>query len=107
MQALHTETRFREEFGAFPHEVTRLFNSVDPRTILEHGVFHRQPGKAWGEGRLTMVGDAAHVLPPNLGQGTSMALEDAYQLGAAVRRHGLSEAAFRDYEVRGRARCVT
>ena len=33
------------------------------------------------EGRVALLGDSAHAMQPNLGQGGCMAIEDAYQLG--------------------------
>lgn len=36
----------------------------------------------WGKGRVLLLGDAAHGMTPNLGQGAAMAIEDA--LGLAV-----------------------
>lgn len=61
----------------------------------------------WGAGPLTLVGDAAHVMPPSLGQGVNQALEDAHALGAALRGAGPGDAvaALRGYEAR-RARQV-
>jgi 2-polyprenyl-6-methoxyphenol hydroxylase-like FAD-dependent oxidoreductase len=38
----------------------------------------------WGEGRLGVIGDAAHAMSPQLGQGANMALLDAHGLGRAV-----------------------
>lgn len=34
----------------------------------------------WGHGRVVLVGDAAHAIPPSSGQGASLALEDAVVL---------------------------
>ena len=33
------------------------------------------------EGRVALLGDSAHAMQPNLGQGGCMAIEDGYQLG--------------------------
>lgn len=38
----------------------------------------------FGEGRLGVIGDAAHAMSPQLGQGANMALLDAWALGQAV-----------------------
>lgn len=39
----------------------------------------------FGEGRIGIIGDAAHAMSPQLGQGANMALLDAWALGQAVR----------------------
>ena len=42
------------------------------------------PSQVWGRGRVTLVGDAAHMSTPFLAQGTSQAFEDALALGRAI-----------------------
>ena len=36
---------------------------------------------SWCQGRVALLGDSAHAMQPNLGQGGCMAIEDAFQLG--------------------------
>ena len=45
--------------------------------------------KPWGNGLVTLLGDAAHPCTPNLGQGDCLALEDALVLAKSFgeRRH--------------------
>lgn len=45
---------------------------------LSHPLAQRQIH--WGQGRIIAIGDAAHALTPNMGQGAVLAMEDAYQL---------------------------
>ena len=48
-----------------------LIDATDESTILEHNMYVRHPGTLsqghWGEGRVTLVGDAAHPLRPASG----------------------------------------
>ncbi len=57
-----------------------------------------------GSGPVTLVGDAAHPMRP-VGQGTSMAMEDAAELACCVKSFGLTEEALRKYEERRIPRC--
>jgi salicylate hydroxylase len=57
----------------------------------------RPPAARWGEGTVTLVGDAAHPALPFLAQGAAMALEDAAVLGGLVGVDPLAES-FRAYE---------
>ncbi|KAF5843736.1 hypothetical protein DUNSADRAFT_8252 [Dunaliella salina] len=81
------KARFLEVFAAeFPSFPISLLSSIDPTTMVEHGTFYRSPEKPWGHGCCTLLGDAAHVMPPNFGQGTSMAFEGAYTLATHLGR---------------------
>lgn len=46
----------------------------------------------FGEGRIGVIGDAAHAMSPQLGQGANMALLDAWALGQAVQNSRKNEA---------------
>jgi len=52
----------------------------------------------WGEGPVSLIGDAAHPVLPYLAQGAVMALEDAVVLGHCVTIETTLEAGFRAYE---------
>jgi len=54
---------------------------------------------------MLVIGDAAHAASPASGQGASMAIEDAVQLGRCVRDHPDPLDAFTAYE-RLRRACV-
>ncbi|KAK7317281.1 hypothetical protein RJT34_01370 [Clitoria ternatea] len=68
-------------------------------------IYDRDMINSWGIGRVTLLGDAAHPMQPNLGQGGCMAIEDCYQLILEldmVAKHGSNESevisALRRYE---------
>jgi salicylate hydroxylase len=78
-------------------EVRRNFVHVHPRArqIIEHGedwklwvLCDREPIQDWVDGRVTLLGDAAHPMLQYFAQGACMALEDGVCLAQMVERHG-------------------
>ncbi|XP_021808858.1 zeaxanthin epoxidase, chloroplastic-like [Prunus avium] len=69
-----------EIFGKWCDEVVALIEETPESMILQRDIYDRDMIYAWGIGRVALLGDAAHPLQPNLGQGGCMAIEDCYQL---------------------------
>jgi 2-polyprenyl-6-methoxyphenol hydroxylase-like FAD-dependent oxidoreductase len=61
-------------------------------------ILWRKPLREWGRGNVTLLGDAAHPMTPDLGQGAAQALEDAVVLAARVRDAADVASALRAYE---------
>jgi 2-polyprenyl-6-methoxyphenol hydroxylase-like FAD-dependent oxidoreductase len=70
------------------------------------GIYYLPPLAGWSSGRITLVGDAAHAITPDVSQGASLALEDGFVLAAALRETRDTGAALRRYEDRRRKRAV-
>ena len=45
---------------------------------------HTNQALTWHAGRVVLIGDAAHSMPPHLGQGAAQAMEDAYVLAETL-----------------------
>jgi 2-polyprenyl-6-methoxyphenol hydroxylase-like FAD-dependent oxidoreductase len=58
----------------------------------------RNPIKVWGDGPVTLIGDAAHGVLPYLAQGAAMSLEDACVLSRELKSAPDPTSAFRAYE---------
>jgi 2-polyprenyl-6-methoxyphenol hydroxylase-like FAD-dependent oxidoreductase len=71
----------RSRFSSYGHPVPAILEAIARQPIYRSEVFDRNPlGQTWGTGRVTLIGDAAHPVLPNLGQGGCMAIEDAFEL---------------------------
>ncbi len=58
--------------------------ATEESRILRNDIYDRDPLERWGSGRVTLVGDDAHPMTPNLGQGACQAIEDAVVLARCL-----------------------
>ncbi len=86
-------------FSRWHRPVADLVEATQEGAILRTDIYDREPlGERWGEGRVTLLGDAAHPMTPNLGQGACQAIEDAVVLARCLgERHATAES-LRRYE---------
>jgi 2-polyprenyl-6-methoxyphenol hydroxylase-like FAD-dependent oxidoreductase len=80
---------------------------MEEAAIHQTDIYDRLPVERWGEGRVSLVGDAAHPMTFNMGQGACQGLEDVAVLMRAVANHGEVPAAFRTYEDERKKRVAT
>jgi 2-polyprenyl-6-methoxyphenol hydroxylase-like FAD-dependent oxidoreductase len=79
--------------------ILALLGSIDE--LIQNAVI-RVDCETWRDGRLVLVGDAAHAMAPNLGQGANSALVDAAVLVDELRRSDSVQAGLAAYENRRR-----
>ncbi|MFI0986876.1 FAD-dependent monooxygenase [Streptomyces exfoliatus] len=73
-------------FGGWHHPVPEILAAVDPAQVMRHDVHHLyDPLPAFHQGRVALLGDAAHAMMPSLGQGGNQAIEDAVVLAHHAR----------------------
>jgi salicylate hydroxylase len=69
------------------HDVLALAGAMENPT--KWGLYDRDAFEHWQEGRVCLLGDAAHPMLPTMGQGASQAFEDGAALGCCFKLHGI------------------
>jgi 2-polyprenyl-6-methoxyphenol hydroxylase-like FAD-dependent oxidoreductase len=83
--------RFRERFAEFGEQVPAVLDVLRSSEELIHNDLEELSEGPWHTGRVALIGDAAHAMTPNMGQGAAMALEDSLVL-VELARAGRSAA---------------
>lgn len=94
----------RAQFSAFGEPAAAVLANIDDSTEILHHDIEDLSEHAFSAGRVALLGDAAHALTPNMGQGAAMAIEDAFVLSQCLDEHGAEPAALKAYAQRRRTR---
>jgi 2-polyprenyl-6-methoxyphenol hydroxylase-like FAD-dependent oxidoreductase len=85
-------------FGCWHAPIPAILDSLDAADAIRADAFEmREPLPAHHRGRVVLLGDAAHAMTPDLGQGGCQALEDAATLGTLLAREAPVERALDAY----------
>ena len=96
-------SRFRDAFAAWQFDWLDVPRLIDGATeIYEYPLADRDPLATWGDGRVTLLGDAAHPMYPIGSNGASQAILDAAALAAAIAAAADPVAALRAYQTERR-----
>ncbi len=103
MDAPREPERWKEQalarYGGWHAPIRELIEATPVETVIYTGLFYRLPVTNWGDGRVTLLGDAAHAMEPHLAQGACQAMEDALVLGRQLAANPSDPvAALRAYE---------
>ncbi|GGL43371.1 FAD-dependent monooxygenase [Nocardia jinanensis] len=89
--------RLRDRFARWHDPVPALLDAARPDAVLQHDTYELPNLRTYVRGKIAILGDAAHAMAPNLGQGACQALEDAVTLAAAVHTLGV-DAGLAEYD---------
>lgn len=78
----------RRRFGHWAAPVPEVLAAASEDDLEFFGHHWNKVRPVVGEGRITLIGDAAHTMPPTLGQGANQTLEDAWVLGRELAKDG-------------------
>jgi 2-polyprenyl-6-methoxyphenol hydroxylase-like FAD-dependent oxidoreductase len=91
-------------FAAWHEPIASVVEAADESAILRNDVCYLEPLPRWSDGRLVLVGDAAHATTPGVGQGAAQAIEDAVVLADRLAGGDDLTAALAGYEAIRRPR---
>jgi len=95
-----TDGNFISYFSDFDPMMVELLSQTDKASIHEDILSDLRPLKSWHNGRVCLLGDAAHATTPNMGQGAGQAIEDAYTISLLLEKYNYQEAFEKFYDVR-------
>ncbi|WP_328988515.1 FAD-dependent monooxygenase [Kribbella sp. NBC_01245] len=94
----------RHRFGRWHDPIPAMLDSINGSEILRHDIYRLPALRSYVAGRAVLVGDAAHAMTPDLGQGGGTASEDAVELAAALNEDGNVDHGLQVYDRRRRRR---
>jgi FAD-dependent urate hydroxylase len=96
--AAHARREAQSASADFDPDFRAIVDATAAEDVRRDDVYDLDPLDAWGRGPVTLLGDAAHPMTPNAGQGAAQALADAVALGRALGSVADPTAALRAYE---------
>ena len=98
------KAEIRRRFGGWHEPIAAVVEAADESAILRNDVHYLEPLTGWSDGRVVLVGDAAHATTPGVGQGAAQAIEDAVVLADRLVRGDELATALAEYETIRRPR---
>ncbi len=106
----HVKDTLRQAYAGWADEVRAVIEATPQADILTVPSHDRAFLERWGDGPVTLLGDAAHPMLTTLAQGAAMAIEDAVVLARTLAEPATGgdwASALRTYERRRRDRTRT
>lgn len=86
------------DFAGWNPTVIRLIEEMRGQPAYRWAMYDRDPLEWWGEGSVTLLGDACHPMLPYMAQGAAQSIEDAAVLAGALAAIDDIPSALRRYE---------
>jgi 2-polyprenyl-6-methoxyphenol hydroxylase-like FAD-dependent oxidoreductase len=93
-----------QRFSGWHEPIEAVAEAADESAILRNDIYYLEPLSRWSNGRVVLVGDAAHATTPGVGQGAAQAIEDAVVLADRLGANSDVTAALSEFEAIRRPR---
>lgn len=91
-----TKAEALADFDGWHPTITRILNGAEE--LYRWALFDRAPLAKWADGRVALMGDAAHPMLPFMAQGAAMAVEDAWTLAQQLALTENAPRALQNYQ---------
>ncbi len=98
------KTRLTELFSEYHPIANQLIQNTPANTIIRTDLSDLELLEKWHSHTICLIGDAAHGMTPDLGQGGAQAIEDAYYLSHFIANTESLEVAFHRFYDRRKAK---
>jgi salicylate hydroxylase len=77
-------SEIKADFAGWHDDIQQLIDHADSDSLFKWALYDRSPMSRWGQGRVSLLGDACHPTLPFMAQGAAMAIEDAAVLAGCL-----------------------
>ena len=88
----------KADFAGWHDDIQSLIENMDRDSLYKWALYDRAPMAHWGDGNVTLLGDACHPTLPFMAQGAAMAIEDAAVLAGCLGGESEIVAGLKRYE---------
>ncbi|RNB80053.1 FAD-dependent monooxygenase [Brevibacillus panacihumi] len=85
-------------FEGYHEPIPQILAQTSDHHMLQHDIYDLPPISRFAFGRVVLLGDAAHAMTPNMGQGAGQSVEDAVILASHLKQSPVIEEALVRYE---------
>lgn len=85
-------------FGDFPYDINGVIHASRSQDWIVRPISDFAPIPNWYNNNTVLVGDAAHAMTPNMGQGGNQAIESAYVIALCLSNSSSIQSAFEKYQ---------
>jgi salicylate hydroxylase len=97
----------KSDFAGWHSDIHQLIDNADRDSLFKWALYDRPPMRHWGQGRVTLLGDACHPTLPFMAQGAAMAIEDAAVIAGCLASNDDTAASLQHYEALRRGRTAS
>jgi len=92
------KTFLQDSFKDFHYPIPELIAASNENEIMQHDLWDFAPISSYKKDNMLLLGDAAHAMTPNLGQGAAQSMEDALIISRCVANENTIQDAFSKFE---------